>query len=57
MTVRAIKLIRAIRDQNFQHTKDLSYEERLEYVRQKLRGMQDRQPDRADRIVAERNPG
>ena len=54
MPVKAVEMVRNIRDKHYAETKDLSSEEQLEYIRRKAeklsRGFQNSQHSTADRV-------
>ena len=54
MPVKAVEMVRNIRDKHYAETKDLSSEEQLEYIRRKAeklsRGFQSSQHSTVDRV-------
>jgi len=56
MTVRAVKLIREIRDRNFQRAGMLPFEERLNYIRAQVQKLRERQAENKSRLTGVENP-
>ena len=56
MTVRAVKLIREIRDRNLQRVGKLPFEERLDYIRAQVQKLRERQAENKRRLTGVENP-